>query len=95
MVSLDEFTLETREHAASHLFPTYGESSFGRGTGEKSCASLGKPLNLSEMLLDSSYKAEVSGSLLPLGGKGLETISFSVIGGPKKQSQILSFSESR
>lgn len=54
MESLDEFTLETRGHAASHLFLTHGESGFGRGTWEKSCASLGKPLKHSEMLLDSS-----------------------------------------
>lgn len=71
-------------------------SGFGRGTWEKSCASLGKPLYLSKMLLDSRYNVVVSGSFLPLGGKDLESISLvSVSGGPRKQSQTLSFSQSR
>lgn len=72
-----------------NLFSTHGEASFARGTWEKACTSLKKPLYLSDTLFDPLFNVDVSASFLPLREKGLKTI---VSDGPKKQNRTFSFS---
>lgn len=97
MLSLGKFTLETRHPTAFLIFSPLIWKPVLLGAFERNPAHPWKIHFTSLRPFNSHYNWNVSVSFLPLGENGLgnTSIFLYVSDGPKKQSQTLSFSQSR